>query len=186
MQIKPLKMKGAFEIKLKPFGDERGFFMRTFDKETFKEWGLDREWVQENHAASKNKHTLRGLHFQLPPYAETKILRCTRGAVLDVFVDLRDGSETFGQWDSVKLSAEEKNMVVVPQGFAHGYMTLEDNSEVTYKVDNVYHPASERAIRWNDPEIGIEWGVKEPILSEKDQNAPSLQEFLEENNAIKV
>ncbi len=186
MQVKPLKLKGSYEIKLKPIGDDRGFFMRTYDKATFKEAGIEHEWKQENHAASKHKHTLRGLHFQLPPYAETKILRCTRGAVLDVFVDLREGSETFGQWDSVRLSAEEKNMVVVPKGFAHGYLTLEDNSEVTYKVDNVYHPESERAIRWNDPEIGIDWGIKEPILSDKDKNAPSLQEFLEENNAVKI
>lgn len=186
MQINPLKLKGSYEIKLKPIGDERGFFMRTFDKRIFEEHGFNMEWLQENHAKSNKKYTLRGLHFQLPPYAETKLLRCTKGAVLDVFVDLREGSETFGQWDSVRLSAEEKNMVLVPRGFAHGYLTLEENSEVTYKVDNVYHPESERSIRWNDPEIGINWGTDQPVLSEKDKNAPSLQEFLEENNAIKI
>ncbi len=186
MQIKPLKLKGTFEFKLKPIGDDRGFFMRTFDKKIFEEHGINRDWVQENHAKSKQKYTLRGLHFQLPPNAETKLLRCTSGAVLDVFVDLREGSETFGQWDSVKLSAEEKNMVLVPRGFAHGYMTLEENSEVTYKVDSVYAPESERAIRWNDPELNIDWGTDSPILSEKDKNAPGLQEFLKENNAIKI
>lgn len=186
MQLKPLKLKGSYEISLRPIGDERGFFMRTFDKGMFEEWGINREWLQENHAMSKQKHTLRGLHFQLPPHAETKLLRCTKGAVLDVFVDLREGSETFGQWDSVRLSAEEKNMVLVPRGFAHGYMTLEEDSEVTYKVDSTYHPESERAIRWNDPELNIDWGTDNPVLSEKDKNAPSLQEFLKENNAIKI
>lgn len=186
MQVKPLKLEGSYEILLRPIGDERGFFMRTFDKKTFEEHDINRDWLQENHAMSKHKHTLRGLHFQLPPYAETKLLRCTKGAVLDVFVDLREGSETFGQWDSVRLSAEEKNMVLVPRGFAHGYITLEENSEVTYKVDSVYHPDSERAIRWNDPELGIDWGTDNPVLSEKDKNAPGLQEFLEKNNAIKI
>ena len=186
MQIKPLKLNGSFEIKLKPIGDERGFFMRTYDKSIFEEHGIRHEWLQENHAKSKQQHTLRGLHFQLPPHAETKLLRCTKGAVLDVFVDLREGSETFGRWDSVRLSAEEKNMVLVPRGFAHGYITLEEDCELTYKVDAGYAPESERAIRWNDPELNIDWGTKTPLLSEKDKNAPGLQEFLEKNNAIKI
>ena len=186
MQINPLKLKGSYEIKLRPFTDERGFFMRTYDKAIFAEQGLDFDWLQENHAMSREKYTLRGLHFQLPPYAETKLLRCTRGAVLDVFVDLREGSPTFGEWDSVRLSAEEKNMVLVPKGFAHGYLTLDDKSEVAYKVDSPYHPDSERAIRWSDPELKINWGIDMPLLSEKDRNAPLLQDFLKEHKALKL
>lgn len=186
MQINPLKLKGTYEIRLKPIGDERGFFMRTYDKKIFEEMGIDREWLQENHALSREKYTLRGLHFQMPPYAETKLLRCTKGAVLDVFVDLREDSETFGQWDSIRLSEEEKNMVLVPRGFAHGYLTLDDDCEVSYKVDNVYHPASERAINWNDSDLNIDWGIDDPVLSDKDKNAASLEDFLEKNNAIQL
>jgi dTDP-4-dehydrorhamnose 3,5-epimerase len=186
MQIEALKIKGTYHIHFEPRKDERGHFMRIYDQQTFEQHGLQVNWLQENHVYSAKKNTLRGLHMQVPPYAETKLLRCVSGAVLDVFVDLRESSPTFGQWDSVKISAEEQNMVYVPKGFAHGYLCLTDNTEVSYRVDSVYHPQSERAIRWDDPQLAIEWGVDEPIVSEKDQNAPSFQDFIDSSQTIKI
>lgn len=182
MQVKKRKLPGTLEIQLKPFRDDRGFFMRTFDRQTFEEHGIQRDWVQENHALSVRKGTLRGLHLQLPPYAETKLVRCLQGAVLDVFVDLRADSPTFGQWDSVELSAEAKNMVYIPREFAHGYLSLTDDAEISYKVDSIYQPDYERAIRWNDPALAIDWGIDHPIVSDKDQRAPSLEEFLKKHH----
>ena len=186
MQIEPLKIKGTYHIRFEPRKDERGHFMRIYDKQTFEQHGLQVNWLQENHVLSRQKGTLRGLHMQLPPYAETKLLRCVSGAVLDVFVDLREGSPTFGEWDSVKISAEAMDMVYVPRGFAHGYLCLKDNTEVSYRVDSVYHPQSERAIRWNDPQLAIEWDVKNPIISEKDRNAPSFKDFVDSSQTIKI
>ena len=130
MEIIERKIKGVYEIQLKPIGDNRGFFMRTFDINEFNKYGLNKVWVQENHSRSTQKGIIRGLHFQLPPFSETKLVRCINGAVLDVFVDLRKNSPTFGQWDSIELSAENKKMIFIPRGFAHGFCTLTEESEV--------------------------------------------------------
>ena len=186
MEIKERRIKGVYEITLKPKGDNRGFFMRTFDNEIFKKHGLERLWVQENHSSSSNMGVVRGLHFQLPPYAETKMVRCINGAILDVFVDLREDSETFGQWDSIELSAENKKMIYIPRGFAHGFCTLTEHSEVVYKVDNFYNPEKERGLLWNDPEININWPVSEAALSQKDKTNMTISAFKKEYQSIKL
>ncbi len=179
MEIKPGKLKGTFEIILDPHTDERGFFMRVFDDKLFKKAGINNKWVQENHSRSEKMGIIRGLHFQLPPFAETKLLRCIRGKVWDVFVDLRKGSSTFGKWDAVKLSEENKKIVLIPRGFAHGFCTLTNISEVIYKVDNYYSPEHECGLLWNDTDLNIDWPIDKPILSDKDKNNMSFAEFLE-------
>lgn len=184
MEIKARKLKGVFEITLAPHMDQRGFFMRTFDIEYFKNAGLDRNWVQENHSRSEQKEIIRGLHFQLPPFTETKMVRCINGAVLDVFVDLRKNSFTFGQWDSIELSADNKKMIFIPRGFAHGFCTLTEISEVVYKVDNLYNKEHERGLMWNDNDMNINWPVENPVLSEKDQRNMTLKEFVEKYSFI--
>ncbi len=184
MEIKQRKLKGVYEISLQPHLDARGFFMRAYDVDIFKKHGLDFNWVQENHSKSEAKYTVRGLHFQFPPYAETKLIRCIRGAVLDVFVDLRLDSPTFGQWDSVRLDEDNKKMVLVPRGFAHGFCTLTEVSEVLYKVDNYYSKPNEAGLLWNDPEVGIEWPTASPMLSEKDRNNMTLKEFINQHKGI--
>ncbi|MEW6506948.1 MAG: dTDP-4-dehydrorhamnose 3,5-epimerase [Bacteroidota bacterium] len=186
MEVKELKLNGVYGIILEPLTDERGFFMRTYDRNIFKESGLNKEWVQENHSMTLNKGTIRGLHFQLPPFAETKLVRCIRGEVLDVFVDLRKDSETFGKWDSVILSEENYKMILIPRGFAHGFYTLTDNCEVTYKVDNYYSPAHEIGLLWNDTDLKIKWPEENPILSEKDKKNLTLKEFMNKFNSIEV
>jgi len=178
MIIKERKLKEVYEITLSPHTDSRGFFMRTFDYNIFKEKGLERNWVQENHSRSEEKGIIRGLHFQLPPFTETKMVRCINGAILDVFVDLRKGSETFGQWDSIELSAENKKMIFIPRGFAHGFCTLTDISEVVYKVDNYYSQESERGLLWNDKTVGIQWPTDKPILSTKDEVNMTFEKFV--------
>ncbi len=184
MEIIERKIKGVYEIQLKPIGDNRGFFMRTFDINEFNKYGLNKVWVQENHSRSTQKGIIRGLHFQLPPFSETKLVRCINGAVLDVFVDLRKNSPTFGQWDSIELSAENKKMIFIPRGFAHGFCTLTEESEVLYKVDNFYSKENERGIMWNDGDIKIDWPTENPILSKKDQQNMKLVEFVERYQAI--
>lgn len=180
------KLKGSYIIELKPNMDSRGYFMRTYDKEIFSYHNLDREWVQENHSRTEKKGIIRGLHFQMPPYSDTKIIRCICGTVLDVFVDLRVNSESFGQWDSVELSEENKKMVFLPRGFAHGFCTLTDVTEVTYKVDNIYKPDYECGIIWNDKEINIDWKIENPILSEKDKKNITLKEFILKYKGIEI
>ena len=184
MEIQQLPLAGTYQITLSPIGDSRGFFMRTFDVKAFNHYGLNKVWVQENHSRSSRKGILRGLHFQFPPYCETKLVRCIRGSVRDVFVDLRQDSPTFGKWDSIDLSEDNKKMVYIPRGFAHGFCTLSENSEVLYKVDNYYAPNHEGGLRWNDPQLNIEWPLENPILSEKDQHHMSLQEFIANHKAI--
>lgn len=180
MDIIKTKLKDAYEIKFKPIRDDRGFFMRVYDEKIFRENGVMGKWVQENHSKSVQKGVLRGLHFQLPPFAETKLIRCIRGRVQDVFVDLRKDSETFGMWDTVEISEDKFNAVLVPRGFAHAICTLTENCEVVYKVDNYYSPEYERGLIWNDPDIGIKWQVENPILSEKDKKNKTLKELLKE------
>ena len=186
MEIKERKLKGVYEITLKPHIDERGFFMRTYDETIFSNTEINRNWVQENHSRSERKGILRGLHLQLPPYAETKLVRCIRGAVLDVFVDLRKASLTFGKWDSIELSEANKKMVLIPQGFAHGFCTLTEKSEVLYKVDNFYSTDHELGIIWNDKLLRIDWHIENPILSEKDQRNITFSNFKKKYNSIDI
>ncbi|MCB0618213.1 MAG: dTDP-4-dehydrorhamnose 3,5-epimerase [Saprospiraceae bacterium] len=184
MEIKERKFAGVFEIGLSPHLDERGFFMRVFDRNLFAEAGLDRPWVQENHSRTERAGVIRGLHFQLPPFAETKLVRCIRGSVLDVFVDLRAGSPTFGQWDSIELSETNRKMILIPRGFAHGFCTLSTVSEVLYKVDNVYRKDHESGLLWSDPDLQIDWPVQDPILSAKDRENMTFQQFCATYKAI--
>ena len=186
MDIAERKLSGVFEIQLIPSADARGFFMRSFDAEIFKNAGLERPWVQENHSRSERRGIIRGLHFQFPPFAETKLVRCVRGTVLDVFVDLRKNSPTFGQWDAIELSEANKKMVFIPRGFAHGFCTLTTESEVLYKVDNVYNREHEGGLLWSDPDLNIKWPVDTPILSEKDQQNMTLTEFQKKYGGITV
>lgn len=152
--------------------------MRTYDSARFARLGLHREWVQENHSRSVKKGIIRGLHFQVEPFAETKLVRCILGEVFDVAVDMRPGSATFGQWTGLKLSAEKRNMIYIPRGFAHGFCTLSGESEVLYKVDNIYSPQHEVCIAWNDPHLAIPWPLEgEPIISDKDREGISTESY---------
>lgn len=162
------------------FGDHRGWFMETYNSEKFAKLGIPNSFVQDNMSFSSQKGTLRGLHYQCYPYAQAKLVRCTKGIVIDVAVDIRKGSPTYGQWVSCELSEENKKMFFIPQGFAHGFLTLTDNVEFQYKCDNLYNKESEGGIRFDDETINVDWGSLlqgiEPVLSEKDKNAPSLAE----------
>jgi dTDP-4-dehydrorhamnose reductase/dTDP-4-dehydrorhamnose 3,5-epimerase len=176
MNIIKTAIEDVLIIEPKVFGDHRGWFTETYSKEKFKELGIDIDFTQDNHSFSAQKGTLRGLHFQLNPRAQTKIVRCTKGKILDVAVDIREGSHTYKKWVAVELSEENKKQLLVPKGFAHGFITLTDNVEVQYKVDEYYSPENDRSIRFDDPEINLDWGIENPILSDKDLNAPMLSE----------
>ncbi len=178
------KISGTYIIELEPHLDKRGFFMRTYDEEIFRQKGLHQKWVQENHSCSTQKGIIRGLHFQFPPYTETKLVRCIRGAVLDVFVDLRNNSSTFGHWDSIELTESNQKMVYIPKGFAHGFCTLTSKSEILYKVDSIYKPDDEGGILWNDPDIAIKWKIDNPMLSEKDKQNMTFKNFVEKYAGI--
>jgi len=186
MLIKERRIKGIFEIKLNPYEDERGFFMRVYDTQLFEEYKIDRNWVQENHSLSVEKGVIRGMHFQFPPHSEAKLIRVINGKIYDVFIDLRKGSPTFGQWDSINLSAGNKKMIYIPRGFAHGFCTLTENCEILYKMDNYYAPNSESSIRWDDPDVGINWPMNNPIISEKDLKAKSFREFIERYGGLEL
>lgn len=177
MKFNKHKFDGVITIEHEPQGDSRGFFMRAYDDNIFRAEGISCNWVQENHAMTVAVGVLRGLHFQLPPYTETKLIRCIAGEILDVFVDLRTGSATFGMWDQVNLSNKNQLSLLLPRGFAHGYLTLTPNSEVLYKVDNYYNPDFERGILWSDTKLNIVWPVKTPILSEKDMKNMTFKDF---------
>jgi dTDP-4-dehydrorhamnose 3,5-epimerase len=177
MNIIKRKFAGVCEIQLNPIFDQRGFFMRTWDIDLFKKSGLQHNWVQENHSRSEKKGIIRGVHFQFPPFSETKLVRCIKGAILDVFVDLRKDSESFGQWDSIELNEENKKMILVPKGFAHGFCTLSEISEVVYKVDNNYSKEHEAGIIWNDETLSIKWPVIDAIISERDSGNMTFTEF---------
>ena len=169
MKVSPTKIKDVLIIEPDVFGDNRGWFSETYNKEKLKDFGIDVEFVQDNHSFSAAKGTLRGLHLQNSPYTQSKLVSCTRGAILDVVVDLRKDSPTYKQWVSVELTAENKRQLFIPRGFAHGFSTLTDDVEFLYKVDNYYNKQSDRVIRFDDPEIGVDWGNKNPILSERDR-----------------
>jgi len=177
MEIIKTKIKDLLIIKPDVFEDERGYFFESFSKEKFKALGLDLDFVQDNESKSQ-KNVLRGLHFQKPPFAQGKLVRVVKGAVLDVAVDLRAGSETYGQWETVELSEENKLMYWVPPGFAHGFLTLRDETVFTYKCTNVYNKESEGSLLWNDPTLNINWGsINNLILSDKDLEAPLFEQF---------
>ena len=169
------KLKGVYIIDVKTYGDNRGYFMETYKADDFKAAGLDYNFVQDNQSSSR-KGVLRGLHFQ-KTYPQAKLVRVLKGEVFDVAVDLRKGSETYGQWVGAVLSEENKRQFMIPRGFAHGFLVLSDYAEFAYKCDDVYHPEDEGGIMWNDPAIGIEWTeAGELILSDKDKVHPSLAE----------
>lgn len=175
MQVTKLEIDGLFVFEPRVFADERGAFFESFNATRFREaTGLDVAFVQDNHSTSR-KNVVRGLHYQLDPHAQGKLVRVARGAVFDVAVDIRKGSPTFGQWAGVELSAENHRQFWIPRGFAHGFVALEDHTEFLYKTTDFWHGASERAIRWDDPAIGIDWPLDgEAIVSQKDQVAPLM------------
>ncbi|TWD92376.1 dTDP-4-dehydrorhamnose 3,5-epimerase [Neobacillus bataviensis] len=181
MNIVKTSLSSVLIIEPKVFGDHRGWFTETYNETIFKEAGIHINFVQDNQSFSAAKGTLRGLHYQLNPKAQTKLVRCTRGSIFDVAVDIRKGSPTFGKWFGLELTAENKKQLLIPKGFAHGFMTLTDDVEVQYKVDELYAPECDRGIIWNDPAVGIEWPISiSPVLSAKDEKAPLLVDA--ENN----
>jgi len=178
MKIHNTHMLGLILIEPKRFGDHRGFFAETYSRRTYASLGVDVAFVQDNHSLSAAVGTVRGLHFQAPPHAQAKLVRCGRGAIFDVAVDIRRGSPTYGKWAGFTLSADNGAQLYIPKGFAHGFVTLEADSEIVYKCSEYYSPEAEGALRWDDPDIGIEWPIKgNAILSEKDASAPLLADF---------
>ena len=171
------RLPGVYILEPQVFGDQRGYFMETYSTRAFAELGITNTFVQDNQSFTAQKGTLRGIHFQNAPMAQAKLVRVTRGAVMDVAVDLRKGSPTYLQWAAVELSAENKRILYIPRGFGHGFKTLTDNVEFCYKVDNLYSKEHDRGVRFNDPAIGVDWGeVKEELLSLKDTTSPLLQD----------
>lgn len=175
MKIAPLRLSGAAIIDLQRRGDDRGFFARTFCADTFRSHGLPGSFVQANMSWSAKAGTLRGLHYQQAPHAEDKLIRCVRGAVFDVLVDLRSDSPTFLEWEGVELTAENRRQVLIPKGFAHGFQTLVDDTEVAYQVSAPYAPEAEAGLRWDDPALRIDWPMTPSELSDKDRNWPDLK-----------
>ena len=176
MEIIKTPLEGLLVIKPKVFGDDRGYFFESWSKQSFTEVGLDLDFVQDNQSLS-GKGVLRGLHFQNPPYAQGKLVRVIKGAVLDVCVDIRKDSPTYGQHFSVELSEENKTAFWIPPGFAHGYVVLSEfGADITYKVTREYDPHADSGIRWDDPKIGVSWPISDPILSPKDRALPTLAE----------
>jgi dTDP-4-dehydrorhamnose 3,5-epimerase len=171
----PTKLDGVVLVEPTVHGDERGFFVETFRRDAWAELGVTAEFVQHNHSRS-GQGTLRGLHFQTEP-GQAKLLRCARGAILDVAVDLRRGSPTYGQWEGHVLDDQRHRQLFVPIGFAHGFVVLSDVADVSYLVSSLYDPATESGIAWDDPDIGVDWQVPEPLLSERDKTAPRLAEI---------
>ena len=171
------RLPGVYILEPHVFGDQRGYFMETYSTRAFEKLGITNTFVQDNQSFTAQKGTLRGIHFQNAPMAQAKLVRVTRGAVMDVAVDLRKGSPTYLQWTAVELSAENKRILYIPRGFGHGFKTLTDNVEFCYKVDNLYSKEHDRGIRFNDPAIGVDWGeVKEERLSAKDTTSPLLKD----------
>ncbi len=171
------KLPGVYIIEPKVFGDHRGYFMETYSTKAFSDLGINTVFVQDNQSFTAQKSVLRGIHFQNAPMAQAKLVRVTKGAVMDVAVDLRKGSPTYREWITVELSAENKLMLYIPRGFGHGFKTLTEDVEFCYKVDNLYNKELDRGIRFNDPAIGVEWGeVIEHLLSPKDISSPLLED----------
>ena len=168
------KLDGVVLVEPQVFGDERGFFVETFSRDAWREMGVDVEFVQHNHSRSV-KNTLRGIHFQTEP-GQAKLIRCVRGEIIDVAVDLRRGSPTYGQWEAHVLDDVTHRQLFVPVGFGHGFAVLSDVADVAYQVSSYYDPATEAGIAWDDPDVGVDWKVAEPLLSERDKSAPRLAE----------
>ncbi len=175
-------LEGVLVIEATKYGDERGFFSEVFREDVLREYGFEKAFIQDNHAYSAEVGVLRGLHYQSPPFAQDKLVRVTRGAIYDVVVDIREGSPTYGEWYGVELSAENWKQILVPAGFAHGYVTTAADTEVLYKVTSYYAPQADKGILWCDADLGIDWqlGGREPILSEKDARQPAFREMVKE------
>ena len=185
MKVTKTPFKGLLIVETDVFGDRRGWFTESYTKSKWIDTGMDVDFIQDNQSYSAHKGTLRGIHFQMAPKAQSKLVRCTKGAIIDTAVDLRKGSETYKQSFSLELSSENKKQLFLPKGFGHAYLTLTDDAEVEYKVDEYYSKAHDRSIRYDDPELGIDWSIQHPILSEKDLDAPLLKDS-DVNFSIKV
>lgn len=175
MRIVELDLPGVKILEPRYFEDYRGYYCETYSSRTLHNLGIDTVFIQDNHSFSLKKGTIRGIHFQLNPKPQAKLVRCTRGRIMDFVVDLRADSPTYKKWIKVELSEENRKQILIPRGFGHAFLTLTDNCEVLYKVDEWYYPEFDRAIKWDDPDIAIDWGTTEPIISEKDAKAPSLR-----------
>lgn len=176
MNIIKTELEEVLILEPKIFGDQRGWFTESWSKRTMEEVGLNYEFVQDNHSYSAQKGTLRGIHFQNNPYSQGKLVRCTKGAVLDVAIDLRKASANYKKWVAVELNAENKRLLLIPKGFGHAFLTLTNDVEFLYKTDQYYNYENDRSIAWNDPEINIQWPLDLPNLSEKDKAAPLLRD----------
>lgn len=174
MQFTPSRIPGAWVIDIEPIHDQRGFFAMTWLPDEFRKHGIDPALAQCNLAFNHKRGTLRGMHFQTPPHAQAKLVRATRGSLLDVIVDLRPGSPTFRQWDSIELTADNRRMLFIPAGLAHGYLTLADDTEAFYQASTPWAPQAESGVRWNDPAFAIKWPFEPAVISEKDQRWPLL------------
>lgn len=179
MQIETTALEGVLILTPRRFGDARGFFSETYNRAAHEEAGIARDWVQDNHSFSVTPGTVRGLHFQAPPRAQAKLVRCGRGALFDVAVDIRAGSSTYGQWVGVELSFDNGRQLLIPEGFAHGFMALSAETEILYKCSDFYAPETEGALAWDDPDLAIGWPDpgRAPVLSEKDAEAPAFAGF---------
>lgn len=179
VKVESLEIADVKLVTPQRFGDDRGFFSETYSAQRFKAAGIDADFVQDNHSLSAQRGTVRGLHYQSPPFAQAKLVRVLRGAIVDVAVDVRKGSPTYGKWVKAELSAENGVQIYVPRGFLHGFATLVPNTEIAYKVDNYYAKECDGAVKWDDPDLGIDWGLDgvTPILSQKDEQAPAFREF---------
>ncbi len=176
MRFTESSLHGVWIIDPQVYEDSRGFFMETWSKREFETHGIVCDFVQHNHSASLAKGTLRGIHFQKGEHAQAKLVRCVRGAVLDVAVDLRPSSVTYGKWEAVELSGDNRRMVFIPKGFGHGFVTLAEGTEFLYSEDAYYMPEAEGGIVWNDPDLGIDWGIVDPVLSERDRRLPLFRD----------
>lgn len=183
MKFTSLPLEGAYEVEPEPIGDDRGFFARLFCETEFEKQGISFSCVQMNHSFSKDRGTLRGLHYQLPPFEEVKIVKCLSGKIYDVILDLRLNSQTFGKYVGVELSDENQKMMVVPKGCAHGFLSLTEDTEILYMVSAPYCKKLERGIRWDDPTFSIEWPEEPKIVSERDQSHPDFDHFYHLNIA---
>ena len=184
MKLIETKLKDCYILEPDRFGDNRGWFSESYNKKVFEDLGLDYDFVQDNESFSAKKGVLRGLHFQNEPYTQAKIVRCTRGAVYDVAVDIRNDSPTYGMWVGVELSEENGRQLLIPRGFLHGFQTLTDNVKFAYKCDNYYNKESDGGVMYNDPDIGVLWPIEDPILSEKDKHHPKLKELVKERGNL--
>jgi dTDP-4-dehydrorhamnose 3,5-epimerase len=174
MKFTETKLKGAFIVEIEKLTDDRGFFGRSWCRKEFEAYGLTSRVVQTNVSFNRKKATLRGMHYQIAPHQESKFIRCTRGAIYDVIIDLRSELPTYKQWVGVELTADNYSMLFVPEGFSHGFMTLMDNTEITYQVSEFYTPGSEKGIRFNDPTFRIRWPLEVSVISDKDRTWPDF------------